>query len=214
MPLGRSRGCALPGGPGLVVLTVAVTLSMACDARAQASPAELIAAMQAGGTVVFLRHAATHQHEIDTGRLGDRAGQRNLSAAGIRQAEALGRAFRALGIPLDPILASPVFRARDTAELAFGADRVEVSMDIVADDYAGGRAAAMVDATRRLLRTPPEPGTNRLLIGHRTPLQMATRRGFPDSVLPEGAMAVFEPGGDEGRLLGTLTADQLIAAAP
>ena len=42
---------------------------------------------------------------------------------------------------------------------------------------------------------------------------MVTRQRFPDTILPEGAMAVFMPMGNEARLLGTLTAEQLIAAA-
>ena len=97
------------------------------------------------------------QSQVDTGRLGDRAGQRNLSPEGIEQARTLGEAFRALEIPLDRILASPVFRARDTAELAFGADEIEVTTDLVADDYAGGEIRRMLEATDRLLATPPPP---------------------------------------------------------
>jgi len=168
--------------------------------------------MREGGKVVFLRHATTVQEQIDTGRLGDRAGQRNLSPAGIEQARALGRAFRALDIRFGRILASPVFRARDTAELAFGAGSFIESMEVVADDYAGGRVDFMVDSTRRLLRTPPAGGANLLIVGHRTPLEMVTRQRFPDTILPEGAMAVFMPMENEAKLLGTLSAEQLIAA--
>jgi phosphohistidine phosphatase SixA len=183
-------------------------------ARAQGgTPAQLIAAMREGGKVVFLRHATTVQEQVDTGRLGDRAGQRNLSPAGIEQAHALGRAFRALDIRFGRILASPVFRARDTAELAFGAGSFMESMEVVADDYAGGQVDFMVDSTRRLLRTPPPDGSNLLLIGHRTPLEMVTRQRFPDTILPEGAMAVFMPMGNETKLLGTMTAEELIAAS-
>ena len=194
------------------LLGAAMALARSRPAGAQSEAEILIAAMQDGGKVIFLRHAATNASEIDTGRLGDRTGQRNLSAAGIRQARDLGPAFRALRIPLDDILASPVFRARDTAELAFGADRITVTPDLVADDYAGLRVRAMLDATGRLLRTPPPPGTNRLLIGHRTPLEMVTGSRFPDTVLPEGAMAVFLPGATP-RLLGTVTAERLLVSA-
>lgn len=162
--------------------------------------------------MIYLRHAATNQQEIDTGRLGDRLGQRNLSPDGIRQAQDLGRALRALRVPLNEILASPVFRARDTAELAFGNDRVRVTMDLVADEYAGGEVQTMIAATRRLLRTLPGPGMNRVLVGHRTPLEMATGRMFPDSMLPEGAMAVFLPGATP-QLLGTITAERLVLSA-
>lgn len=183
----------------------------AADARP--TPAQLVVAMREGGKVVFLRHSRTVQEQVDTGRLGDRAGQRNLSPAGIDQARALGRAFRELDIKFGQILASPVFRARDTAELAFGAGTFTESMDVVADEYAGGQVNAMIEATTRLLRTPPPSGANLLIVGHRTPLEMVTRQKFPDTILPEGAMAVFIPTGNEARLLGTLTAEELIAVS-
>ena len=196
----------------LAAPVLAGALAIIPRAFAQGSAATLVAAMKTGGTVIFLRHAATHQEQIDTGRLGDRAGQRNLSPAGIAQARELGRAFAALGIVLDPILASPVFRARDTAELAFGAARVQVSMAIVADDYTSD-VNAMITASRQLLRTPPAAGKNVLLVGHRRPLELVTERQFPDTIMPEGAMAVFAPGGTEARLLGTMKSDELSAAA-
>lgn len=201
--------------PYLLILGAVAVLHVTADARQGRAVAEaerLVAAMQDGGKVIYLRHAATNHDQIDTGRLDDRAGQRNLSTDGRKQAQSLGRALRALRIPLNEILASPVFRARDTAELAFGEDIVAVTMDLVADDYAGGQVRAMVEATRRLLRTPPPPGNNRVLVGHRTPLEMVTGRRFPDTILPEGAMAVFLPGTDP-QLLGTITAERLIQSA-
>ena len=42
---------------------------------------------------------------------------------------------------------------------------------------------------------------------------MVTRHSFPDTILPEGAMAVFMPTGSEGRLLGTLRAEELTAVS-
>ena len=209
MPDLGARRTFLFGALGVVVSIPLGTIA----ARAQATPAQLVAAMREGGKVVFLRHATTVQEQIDTGRLGDRTGQRNLSPAGIEQARALGRAFRALDISFGLVLASPVFRARDTAELAFGAGNFTESMEVVADDYAGSQVNFMVESTRRLLRTPPPSGGNLLLVGHRTPLEMVTRQRFPDTILPEGAMAIFAPMGNETKLLGTLTAEQLIAAA-
>jgi hypothetical protein len=71
----------------------------------------------------------------------------------------------------------------------------------------------MVAATRRLLVTPPPAGTNRLLVGHRIPLEMVTKRRYSDEALPEGAMALFAPGGAEPQLLGTVTAADLAAYA-
>jgi phosphohistidine phosphatase SixA len=194
----------------LLTMLVAMATAVAGPAAAQA---DLIARMQEGGTVVFLRHALTDHSQVDTGRLGDRAGQRNLSQAGREQARKLGEAFDALGIAFSRILASPVYRARDTAELAFGPGEIEVTMDIVADDYAGRELGRMIAATDRLLGTEPPEGENLLLVGHRTPLEMVTGQGFPDSILPEGAMAVFDPGGDGYRLLGTVSPEALVSAA-
>jgi hypothetical protein len=87
-----------------------------------------------------------------------------------------------------------------------------VTLDLVADEYAGPQLRPMLDAIGRLLRTPPRPGTNRLLVGHRTPLEMVTSSRFSDNVLPEGAMAVFLPGVTP-RLLGTISAERLMEAA-
>ena len=197
-----------------VTFALVFVLVAARAATAQSEAEILVAGMQDGNKVIYLRHAATNANEIDTGRLGDRAGQRNLSAAGIAQAKALGNAFRTLNIPRGEILVSPVFRARDTGELAFG-NEINVTMDLVADDYAGPNLRAMIDATRHLLRKIPPPGDNRILIGHRTPLEMVLRRSFPDTELPEGAMAVFLPRGaaSEPQLLGTITAERFIRSA-
>ncbi|WP_108662262.1 histidine phosphatase family protein [Acuticoccus kandeliae] len=180
---------------------------------ASAEPAPAIDAMRDGGAVIFLRHAATNQDEIDTGRLYDRPGQRNLSEAGRRQARALGEAFAALDIRFTRILASPVYRATDTAALAFGEGGFEISMEIVADEYAGAALGAMLRATDRLLSETPPAGENLLLVGHRIPLQMVTGDPFPDARLPEGAMAVFRTEGGARRLVGIVTADALFAAA-
>jgi phosphohistidine phosphatase SixA len=205
----------MPAVRRVFFVAAVLVLAGAQSTAAQTDAEILVAAMQDGGKVIYLRHGITNQAEVDTGRLGDRAGQRNLTAAGIAQAKALGNAFRALSVPMGEILASPVFRARDTAELAFGADNIEVTMDIVADDYAGRNMSAMLTATTRLLRTPPPRGDNRILVGHRTPLELVLKRSFPDTVLPEGAMAVFVPDGaaSEPRLLGVITAERFIRSA-
>jgi hypothetical protein len=63
-----------------------------------------------------------------------------------------------------------------------------------------------------LLRMPPAPGHNRVLVGQRGPLEMAARRSFSNAVLPDGGMAVFLPGNDI-ELLGTVTAERVIRGA-
>jgi len=165
----------------------------------------LVARLRTGGLVLFLRHADTRGEPCDRSfRLGDREGQRNISPLGRAQAAAIGRRLAELAIPLEfPVLAGPVFRARDTAEAAFGVPRVRVTDDLMADDYAGPRLAELMEGHRRLLSAPTSPGLNRLLVGHRTPLIMTAGPPVGGRALPEGALAVMAPG-NPPRVLGIL----------
>ena len=81
----------------------------------------LVEKLRSGGFVLFVRHADT------TGMPCDRSFR-------------IGQELHALGIPVEhPVQAGPVYRARDTAELAFGVQRVHVTDSLLADDYAGPR---------------------------------------------------------------------------
>lgn len=172
----------------------------------------LLARLRGGGLVLFFRHADTAGEPCDFRYVvGDRAGQRNLSAAGRAQAVRLGARLAELGIPLEfPVLAGPVFRARDTAEAAFG-DRVRVTDSLLADDYAGGRLGWVLAEHRRLFATPVPDGRNRVLVGHRTPAIMVAGERVGGQAFPEGAALVIEPRGQAGfAVLGILV---LAAAA-
>jgi phosphohistidine phosphatase SixA len=192
------------------VVLAALTLA-ATPARAEAG---LIDALRAGGLVVYLRHAITDRAQIDTGDLSRREGQRNLSAEGRAQAEAIGRAFARLGLPIGAVLTSPVFRARDTAELAFGTDRTRIDGVLTADDYTHDPRllAERIAETRRRLTLRPASG-NDILVGHIVPLGMVLGRSLGQAEFAEGTLALFRPGGTEPALMGFLHARQLIAAA-
>jgi phosphohistidine phosphatase SixA len=187
----------------LAALPLALALARPPPARAAAVTAEvpagqaLVARLRAGGLVLFFRHADTVGEPCDrSDRVGDRAGQRNLSAAGRAQAVRLGQRLAALGIPIaDPVLAGPVFRARDTADLAFGPGRVRVTDDLLADDYAGARLEQVLAGHRRLLSEPPPAGANRVLVGHRTPAIMVVGPAVGGAAFPEGAALVIAPAG-------------------
>ncbi|SFK88039.1 histidine phosphatase family protein [Falsiroseomonas stagni] len=157
--------------------------------------AALVARLREGGLVLFFRHADTRGENCDISfRIGDRPGQRNISASGRAQSALIGQRLRDLGIPLaQPILAGPVYRARDTAEHAFGA--VEVTDSLLADDYAGARLAWVVAEHRRLFGEAPPPGTNRVLVGHRTPAIMVFGDPVAGRAFPEGAALVIDPRG-------------------
>lgn len=167
----------------------------------------LLALLRGGGLVLFFRHADTAGEPCDRRHVvGERAGQRNLSTAGRAQAARLGARLVELGIPLEfPVLAGPVFRARDTAEAAFGAGRVRVTDSLLADDYAGDRLGWVLDEHRRLFAAPVPAGRNRVLVGHRTPAIMVAGERVGGQALPEGAALVIEPRGPAGfTVLGIL----------
>lgn len=222
-PRAQRPGQTRPASLLAAVLVAAALLMISSPplAAAQGSDAAdrpLLAALRAGGLTLYLRHAVTDEHQIDTGRRGERTAQRNLSEAGRAQARALGAALDRLGIPQTRVLTSEIYRSADTAELAFGAADVRIAPELIADEYAAGWGEVRANARgiARLLAEPRPPGSNTILVGHRTPLELATGLDFPDSILPEGAMAVFraDPGQADGyRLLGTLPAEALIAAA-
>lgn len=159
-----------------------------------ASP--LLAGLRRGGLVLFFRHADTAGEPCDRSyRVGDRAGQRNLSPRGREQSRRIGARFTELGIPVQfPVLAGPVYRARDTAEEAWGAARVTVTESLLADDYAGARLDWVLAEHRRLFDTPAPPGMNRVLVGHRTPAIMIYGQAVGGRAFPEGAALVIEPG--------------------
>ncbi|MBU8537791.1 histidine phosphatase family protein [Roseomonas tokyonensis] len=188
--------------PSLLLAAPAV----AATAQGEAAAA-LLSALRAGGVVVVLRHGITDRSQADTGRLEDRAGQRNLSEAGRAQSRRLGQSFAARGIRLGEVRTSPVFRARDTAELAFGA-RAVVEARLTADDYTPDPAllAANIAWLRDRVRRPSAPDAVDVLVGHIVPLGMVLGRGLSQAEYPEGALAIFAP---QAGLLGMLAAETL-----
>jgi phosphohistidine phosphatase SixA len=193
----------------LIALALLATLPAAAQPLAPVDSASaegraLIERLRAGGLVLYFRHADTLGMPCDRSfRVGDREGQRNISAAGQAQSRRIGAAFAEFGIPVDlPVLAGPVYRARDTAEFAFGASNVRVTDELLADDYSGVRLNEVLAAHARLFSAPVPAGANRVLVGHRTPAIMVLGEAVGGRAFPEGAAIVLEPVPPRGRILG------------
>ena len=192
----------------LIYTLVIVSLGLAgVSAQAQmGDQAGLIQALKQGGYVVYMRHGDTTGEPLDrTMDLTNRALQRNLSTAGREQSIAIGEGIRRLELQVGHIAASPVFRARDTAELAFGVNQVEIDNWLTADDYAVSNYSEHIAVLRQYLSTYPEEG-NTWLVGHVVPISWATSSAVDRPNFPEGAAAVFRPNGNSFELVGILGA--------
>jgi phosphohistidine phosphatase SixA len=177
--------------------------SAAEPVAAEADLRALLPELRKGGYVIYMRHATTAQVGA-TDEAADLARcetQRQLSDAGRAQASAIGKAVKALGIPVGEVQSSPFCRATETAQIAFGKHKVNNDLVFVMNSSAA-EGTRLADALRRMLATAPRKGTNTILISHSANLREAA--GI--FAKPEGAAYVFRPlprGGFEavGRIL-------------
>ena len=117
-----------------LLLTVSVSLVSARGVAAEDTD-QAWAALVAGGHVALIRHANAppgYGGDPPGFRMDDCKTQRNLDELGRQQAQALGAAFRQRGVRVDRVLASPVCRCVDTAEL-MAVGPVEKSVALLPD---------------------------------------------------------------------------------
>jgi phosphohistidine phosphatase SixA len=181
----------------MVLLSIAVPVSTFAQAHdslpwqtriKQPDDRSLLAALRAGGLVLACRHAITVEGARDESST-DRALQRNLSEDGRQQAIAIGRAVRAARVGICPVLSSPMFRARETAELAFGDTAVAISRLL--------RGQPPLSALMPLFTQPPPEGQNRVLMTHQGTLyRILTMFRRPE--IQEGDCVVLRPNHEAG----------------
>ncbi len=181
----------------ILILALLVAVGVLASPPGQLEDKDLVAELQKGGYVIFLRHPATNADQADTDplNLDNVQAQRQLSEEGRKNAKDLGQAFRALKIPVDKVISSKFNRAYETAKLIEIAE-VTPSIDVA----EGGLVVSPKENTRRaqalrkLLATAPPPGKNTLIVSHKPNLQDAAGKEFGD--MGEGEAAVFKPLGD------------------
>src|SRR4051794_12294754 len=101
---------------------LAVQIATPAEDTAQARREGLMNKLRSGGYSVLLRHARTDYsvQEPQGSVPAERSAQRNLSDDGIRDAALIGVVFRKYGIAFAEIIASPMFRTVETAEMVAG----------------------------------------------------------------------------------------------
>jgi phosphohistidine phosphatase SixA len=172
----------------------------------------LVRELRRGGFVLFVRHAAVLPDSSDS-KTGN-AWWKNcgttqpLAPQADAQAKAIGRALTAQRVPVDAVLTSEFCRAAETGSLlGLGTPRkIEALNDASAFASQKRSRAEHAAALRTSLTAFPAPNTNRVLVGHALPAEVA----HPAlSTLAEGETAIFRPeGGGKFHLVATLTPGQ------
>jgi len=150
--------------------------------------------LRAGGLVIVLRHGATVPDQADTDPLNfdNIAAQRNLNDSGKALAKAFGDALRQARVPVGKVYTSKYNRAYETAVIAGFVD-IEKTADIT----EGGLVVSpnennrRIEAFRKMLATPPQSGTNTILITHKPNIVDALGKDW--FVVKEGEASLFRP---------------------
>jgi phosphohistidine phosphatase SixA len=175
---------------GLPTLSSAETQTQA-QSGAEADLPTLIADLQAGGYIIYLRHARTEADYADQVEavIGDCSTQRMLSEAGWQQARSIGAAIAALNIPVGEVYSSEYCRAWQTADLAFGHYQTFAGLNFYpAADYTDAQYAIMRASAMPVMTQPIAPGTNRVIVGHDDVMQALTGI-YPE---PQGVAYVLQ----------------------
>jgi broad specificity phosphatase PhoE len=158
-------------GLAIIALLSAVSPSAAADSSA------LIASLKQGGYVLVFRHTATDdsQKDVYPFKFADMSAQRQLSDKGRDAARQIGAAIAQLAIPIGDVYASRLNRAIETGKLLTGRDATPVD---ALTDSSNASASGMANpaaanakagqAVRQLVDTPPKPGTDTVLVTHKT----------------------------------------------
>ena len=141
----------------------------------------LLAALQRGGLVLYLRHT-------ETGAITEQCNVSNLSPTGKSEASALGKFLKQLRIPIARIASSPICRVQETAKLL---DLGEIELSDALGNVPKEPGVDLHAARMRQIGMAPARGTNTLLVSH-------MQGGGPpehDIDLAFGEVIVFRPAG-------------------
>ncbi|WP_442602392.1 histidine phosphatase family protein [Paenibacillus sp. KN14-4R] len=160
-----------------VFLIIPIHMAAAADGQSRPVSPSLLASLRQGGYILYVRHGEANVGEDQPNLVFDDCStQRNLSEEGKRQALRFGESIKNLQIPVQtPVQASPFCRTRQSAALAFGADRVQVdpfwfniyklnNKDTTSEEQA--RTLADLDAKLEMI---PSAGMNQVVIAHSFP---------------------------------------------
>jgi hypothetical protein len=173
----------------------------------------LVASIQQGGYVIVFRHGATNRDQADRPA---QPGQRRQAAAAERSAgrwRDVGPRSRRCRFRSARVYTSRFFRAVETGQAG-----ERQGLAPLADISEGGPVVTPIendrraDALRKLAATPPERGSNTLIVSHKPNIIDAFGKDWFD--VKEGEASVFKPDGNGKYVLaGKLQAAQWLELA-
>ncbi|HEY3431321.1 MAG TPA: histidine phosphatase family protein [Rhodocyclaceae bacterium] len=150
-----------------------------------------------GGFVLYMRHGNTDNSKPDrvpSVDLKDCSTQRPLTEEGRQLAAQVGKSIRTAHIPVSEIHVSPLCRAKESAQAAFG-NKFQVNEFLMyTSNLTTEEKKPILETTRQLLSAPVAKGSNRVIVAHAP--NMADLIGY--FVKPEGTVVVIRPKGDAG----------------
>ena len=180
------------------VFLFALLLAGAAEAQTLSGPA-LTAALRQGGYVLVMRHASSPNTIPSKAEAaaGNFAPERQLDAKGEATARAMGEAFKALRIPIGPVLSSPTFRAVQTTR--YGQFGMALPVPELGEGAAG--MAGNAEEERRAwldkkIKEMPPMGKDMLLVTHAPNITGAF--GQAAAGIAEGEAMIFHPDGKGG----------------
>ncbi|MEI9815221.1 MAG: histidine phosphatase family protein [Acidobacteriota bacterium] len=173
--------------------TLALLLLSCVAVSAQSLTGEaLVKALQSGGNVIVMRHASSPREVPDKAAANpdNTKLERQLDDIGRNTATTMGRAIRGLKIPIGAVLASPTYRALETARYAqLPNPETTPELGENAASMSGGTAAQAAWLKTRVTQAPLV--TNDFLITHQPNIAAA----FPGiAVVNEGDALIFHDG--------------------
>ena len=158
---------------------------------------ETVKLLRNGGYILYMRHGNTDTSRPDRVPkvdLNDCSTQRPLTEEGRKVAAQVGEAIRKLKIPVGEVQSSPMCRAKESAQAAFG-EGITIDNNLMyTSNLTDEEKKPIIQQTRALLSKPVPEGTNRVIVAH-APNLMDLMGYFPK---PEATVAIFRPGGEKG----------------
>lgn len=152
------------------------------------STTDLIAKLQQGGYILYVRHAKTDHSQNDnhSGDLSNCNTQRNLSAEGVKQSQFIANKLKEFAISVKTAWSSPYCRCIDTAKALFPNYKVKQSLQfsISKNEAESKRLAQML----KQMMLAVDDKHNYAFVGHTANLKDALDV-WPK---PEGVIVVFK----------------------